>query len=421
MTSTDCTRSSPMSLRGAGFYGAGGSVISYNGSGTFLTCNTTGQGLLLEDFRIAGTSAMQNGVFLNSINNQINLNRLAIEGDNSGHGNALQLQDVFDVDITGGTYRYCDIGIKANNSGTNKTINNMNIRDNDLQNNNTGVFWQTGFGGNIDGNDFSGCGICIDLGNGIAATQALEAVNIGQNYCEATTYARIGYNANANTNVRAINIHGGYLECTGDYIHLYVCNRVSITGVRFGSLNSGKKHIIIESTAQHTYINLPELDPANVTDNSSTTIYAPHLIGQVNAHLATTQSVAYNTEVNVAFDTVDFDKYGEWDSTNHGWRCKRKSATGFRIFGNAQFVNMNVGESVSGEIAINGTRFKSNDDYATGAYPSVPCFYDSAPGDINVGDLVTFRVVHKHLSGGSPASANVNTGTNCTYFSVSAR
>ena len=279
---TGLTRTTSITIVGDGIYGSGGTVISYTGSGAAMTFTTSQNGLRLQDFRIAGTSAGTDGIVIKQCFNGIKLDHILVEGFTNG--NALYLEDTWDITAIGCQFRQSSIGVKAGIGATYAVVNTVRLYGCDMTDcSSKGIELKSGIGWVVDGCDFSGIasnGFGIDLAPALTAgaSRALKSISIRDCYIEKASGAtdvvgiRLGNSATIGSSSIANNtFEGNYFDVTGDHISIDYAQDTAIKGNHHGTLTAGKKKLIVGTNCSRTFIDIrPRSD---ITNSGALTSY----------------------------------------------------------------------------------------------------------------------------------------------------
>jgi hypothetical protein len=282
--STGLTRSSAITIQGDGASGSGGSRLKYTGSGNAFTYTGGGSstGGRFYDFLIEGTAAANNGLYIYNAFNNILFSGVYVTDFSKSGANAVYLEDAWDVCFYGCYFRSSYNAVKCDIGPLFAVVNACKwIACEFMEIPNVGLILTSGSGNLVSGCDFSGQvgQIKIDLAPGLAAglNHACNANVIENCYLEGGNVTddvmiRVGYNATISTGLIQGNvISSNYMAWDGDYIRLYNALGTVIRDPKIGTVQAGKKAIIIDSAA--TYTKVEWQARANITDSSTTTQY----------------------------------------------------------------------------------------------------------------------------------------------------
>ena len=281
---TGLTRGSSITIVGDGTSGAGGTTLKYTGSGNAFTYTGGGSatGGRFQDFVLEGTASANNGLYIANAFNNILFDKVYVTDFSKTNANAVYIEDAWDITFFGCYFRSSYNGVKCGIGPLFAVVNACKwIACEFIEIANTGFILTSGSGNLITGCDFSGqVGVCqVDLAPALAAgTNHACNANVVENcYMEGgnvtdDTAVRIGYNATIGTSLLQGNVLSNlYMDWDGDYIHLYNSLATVTRDPKIGTVQAGKKAIIIDAGATNTKVEWQRR--ANITDNSTTTQY----------------------------------------------------------------------------------------------------------------------------------------------------
>jgi hypothetical protein len=273
-----------ITLQGAGCGGTGGSRLKYTGSGNALSFTGGGSatGARFLNFVIEGTNAANNGLYIYNAFNNITVQNVYITDFSKSAANAVYIEDAWDITFLACYFRSSYNGVKCGIGATFAVVNACKwIGCEFIEIANVGFILTSGSGNLLTGCDFSGQvgQIQVDLAPALAAgtNHACNANVIENCYMEGgnvtdDTAIRIGYNATIGTSLLQGNVLSNlYMDWDGDYIHVYNALGTVIRDPKIGTVQAGKKAIIIDSGATYTKVEWQRR--GSVTDSATTTQY----------------------------------------------------------------------------------------------------------------------------------------------------
>jgi hypothetical protein len=309
ITGAGLSRTNSITIQGDGIFGAGGTALRYTGSGIAFTYGGGGgssAGARFQDFRIVGTSAGQIGFKIYHAFNGIKLDKVYVEDFTTG--DALYVEDAWDIEFSKCTFRTSYNGVNCGFGPLFGVVNSSNWISCDIINNtNIGLRLISGSSNNIIGCDFSGTNqIAIDLASGLAPSVNAGCLSnmISGCYFEGNnppsgseqSLIRIGANSTVSPSVIQGNvIDKPYMDFAGNYIDIINTTSTVIRDPQVGTVASGKKAIIVDSTCLRTKIEWQSRQ--NITDNSTTTNYITNDIlsapGDISGNFITPTRTAF--------------------------------------------------------------------------------------------------------------------------------
>lgn len=282
--STGLTRGSAITIIGDGVSGAGGSTLYYTGTGNAFTYTGGGSasGGRFQDFVLQGTASANNGLYIYNAFNAIRFDKVYVTGFSKTNANACYIEDAWDITFANCTFTNGYNGVKCGIGSLFGVVNACKwIASEFLTLSNTSFSLQSGSANLILGCDFSGqTSVCwVDLANALAtgSNRACNANVIAFNYMEGGTATNdVGIKIGQSATISAASIQGNvidanYMSWNGDYIRAYNGWAPIIRDPKIGTVQAGKKAIIVDSGT--TYAKIEWQRRNDITDNGTSTQY----------------------------------------------------------------------------------------------------------------------------------------------------